>query len=250
MSISRNAFDALWVSSSPSLRCFSMPLIKRLSRHTDIAGWDYFQSLDEPACMDTAVELLHTYVKIKTFPIHLIGLGIGGTIALMFSRQYPQFVSSLTLLSVAAQPANTWHVNYYQQRKIYNLSREEALLNTIHHLFREETIYYAQKLLNKLNRDLNNLPLMHSIFDIEKLPPGGTDVPLMLCGGQIDPILSNMDLCKWKKWLKPTDKIWECPEGSHFFHSFFPDLVEEEILKFWNTKQNKTQKNDLAQTRI
>ena len=250
MSISRDAFDVLWVSGSPSLRCFSMPLIKRLSRHKDIAGWEYFQTLDEPGCMDTAVELLHSYLKTRPFPVHLIGHGIGGTIALIFARQYPQFVKSLTLLSVAVQPAHTWHVNYYQQRKIYSLSRAEALLNTIHNLFREEAIYNPQKLVNKFNKDLDNLPLMHSLFDIEKLPVGGVSMPLMICGGQVDPILSYLELYKWKEWLKAGDIIWKCPQGSHFFHSFYPDLVSEEIFKFWQKHQYHTPQKDFVESQI
>lgn len=250
MSITRYDFDVLWVSSSPSLRTFSMPLIKRLSRHTKIAGWDYFQSLDEPACMDTAVELLHKYLKTKQFPIHLIGHGIGGTIALMFARKYPEFVKSLTLLAVAAQPANTWHAYYYQQRQIYSLSKEEALMNTIHNLFREEAIPCTHKLINQFNKDLNNLPLMHSVFDIEQLPVGGVSMPLMICGGQVDPILSYLELYKWKEWLKPEDIIWKCPQGSHFFHSFHPDLVSQEICKFWGIKQNQTRQENFVKYQI
>ena len=250
MSISRDNFDVLWVSGSPSLRCFSMPLIKRLSRYKNIAGWEYFQTLDEPGCIDTAVELLHSYLKTKKISIHLIGHGIGGTIALIFARQYPQYVKSLTLLSVAAQPANTWHVNYYQQRQIYSLSRGEALLNTINNLFREEITYNPQKLINQFNKDLDNLPLMHSLFDIEKLPVGGVSMPLMICGGQVDPILSYLELYKWKEWLKPGDIIWKCPQGSHFFHSFYPDLVSEEISNFWQKHQNHTLQKDFVESQI
>ena len=250
MSISRDAFDVLWVSGSPSLRCFSMPLIKRISKHIDIAGWEYFQSLDEPGCMNTAVELLYSYLKTKQLPTHLIGHGIGGTIALIFARQYPQFVKSLTLLSVAAQPANTWHINYYQQRQIYSLSRREALLNTIYNLFREQVIYHPQKLINNSNKDLDNLPLMHSLFDIEKLPVGGVSMPLMICGGQVDPILSYLELYKWKQWLKPEDIIWKCPQGGHFFHYFEPDLVCEEISKFWEKQQSQTLEKDFVESQI
>lgn len=237
--------DALWVNGSPSLRCLSMPLIQKLSGYTNVSGWEYIQSIDEPACMDTAVTLLYNYLTTRKLPIHLVGHGIGGVIALIFARQYPQFVKSLTLLSVTAQPANTWHVNYYQQRQIYTLSRAEALLNTIQNLFREEAIYNPQKLVNNFNQDLDNLPLMHSLFNIEKLPLGGISIPLMICGGQVDPILSYLELYKWKEWLKPEDIIWKCPQGSHFFHYFYPDLVSEEILNFWKLQQTRILKKEL-----
>jgi hypothetical protein len=37
----------------------------------------------------------------------------------------------------------------------------------------------------------------------------------------------------WLNWLKPEDKLWECPEGYHFFHYFYPQQVGEQILSFW-----------------
>ena len=127
--------DIVWASGSPYLRCLHLPLLKKLFRHTNVSVWEYVQSLDESACLETAVELLHSYLKKRKSPINLIGHDIGGTIALIFARQYPQYVKSLTLLSVAAQPAKTWHVNYYQQRQIYTQNQGEALSNTLHHIF-------------------------------------------------------------------------------------------------------------------
>ena len=55
--------EAVWVSGSPSLRNLSTPLVNKLARYTTISGWEYIQTLDEPACIDTAVELLHSYLE-------------------------------------------------------------------------------------------------------------------------------------------------------------------------------------------
>ena len=236
--------DAVWVSASPSLRCLSNPLINKLARYTNIFGWEYIQSIDEPAYMDTAVELLHSYLKTKNFPVHLIGHGIGGTIALMFTRQYPQYVKSLTLLSVAAQPAKTWHVNYYQQRQIYTLSKAEALLSTLHNVFRDKFPCRVPNLIDNFYRDLENLPLTHSLLQLEKLPLGGVSVPFMVCGGQIDMILGYPDLHEWKKCLKPEDILWKCPQGGHFFHYFYPAIVSQQISHFWRLhKLNVVEEN-------
>ena len=138
----------------------------------------------------------------------------------MFARQYPQFVKSLTLLSVAAQPAKTWHVNYYQQRQIYTLSKAEALLNTLHNVFRDKFPCCLRNLIDHFYRDLDNLPLMHSLLQIQQLPLEKVSMPLMVCSGQIDMILGYADLHEWKKWLKPEDILWKCHQGGHFFPLF------------------------------
>ncbi|MEM1393501.1 MAG: alpha/beta hydrolase [Cyanobacteria bacterium P01_H01_bin.150] len=232
-----NYGEAIWVSGSPSLRGLSTPLINKLAEYTNISGWEYIQSIDEPACMDTAVELLHSYLKTKDAPINLIGHGIGGTISLMLARKYPEFVKSLTLLSVAAQPAKTWHVNYYQQRDIYTLSKTEALLNTLHNVFRNKYPCCLRNLIDNFYRDLENLPLMHSLLKLENLPLEGVSMPLMVCGGQIDMILGYPDFHAWKKYLKPEDTLWKCPQGGHFFHYFYPEIVTHQILHFWKLHQ-------------
>lgn len=236
--------DAVWVSGSPSLRCLSTPLINKLIESTNIFGWEYIQSIDESACMDTAIELLHSYLKTKNVPVHLMGHGIGGTIALIFARQYPQYVKSLTLLSVAAQPAKTWHVNYYQQRQIYTLNQSEALLNTLHNVFRDKFPCRRHNLINNFYQDLENLPLMHSLFQLEQLPFGGVSMPLMICGGQIDMILGYPDLYEWKKYLKSEDVLWKCPQGGHFFHYFYPEIVSQQILYFWRLHESTLIKKD------
>ncbi|MEL6463017.1 MAG: alpha/beta hydrolase [Cyanobacteria bacterium J06621_15] len=229
--------EAVWVSGSPSLRGLSTPLVNNLAKYTNISGWEYIQTMDEPACIDTAVELLHSYLKTKEIPVNLIGHGIGGTIALMLARQYPQLVKSLTLLSVAAQPAKTWHVNYYQQRQIYTLSKTEALFNTLNNVFRNKYPCCLYNLIDKFNQDLENLPLMHSILKIESLPLEEVSMPLMVCGGQIDMILGYPDFHEWKKYLKPEDILWKCHQGGHFFHYFHSEIVTQQILHFWKMQK-------------
>ena len=242
--------DVVWVSASPSLRFLSTPLINKLIKYTNIFGWEYVQSMDEPACIDTAVELLHNYIKTKDAPIHLIGHGIGGTIALILARQYPHLVKSLTLLSVAAEPAKTWHVNYYQQRQIYTLSQTEALFNTLNNIFRDKYPRCPQALIDNFYRDLENLPLMHSLLQIEKLTASGVSMPLMVCGGQIDMILGYPDLYEWKKYLKPEDTLWKCPQGGHFFHYFYPEIVSQQILHFWRSYQLEVVQKQVMTTEL
>ena len=240
--------DIVWASGSPYLRCLHMPLLKKLFRHTNVSVWEYVQSLDESACMDTAVELLHSYLKNRESPVNLVGHSIGGTIALIFARQYPQFVKSLTLLSVAAQPAKTWHVTYYQQRQIYTQNQGEALSNTLHHIFRDRFPCHGNNLMDKFYQDLENIPLMHSLLQIEQLSTGGVPMPLMICGGQIDMILGSLELHNWEKWLKSEDMLWKCPQGGHFFHYFYPEIVSQQISNFLRSQPLNVIQKDIVST--
>ncbi|PAX52884.1 hypothetical protein CK510_16845 [Brunnivagina elsteri CCALA 953] len=52
-------------------------------------------------------------------------------------------------------------------------------------------------------------------------------------GSKTDPIITPIELCNWQNWLKSGDKIWECAEGHHFFHSFYPEKCVQKILDFW-----------------
>ena len=89
---------------------------------------------------------------------------------------------------------------------------------------------------------------MHSLFQIEQLSPGGVSMPLMVCGGQIDMILGYADLYEWKKWLKPEDILWKCPQGGHFFHYFYPEIVSQQISYFWRSHSSDILKKDVVST--
>jgi surfactin synthase thioesterase subunit len=63
---------------------------------------------------------------------------------------------------------------------------------------------------------------------------------MMVCGSQDDAIVDRNELQGWKTYLKEDDILWECPQGHHFFHYFYPEKVSRQILKFWHCleKQN------------
>lgn len=226
-------FDVVWLTASPSLKYFDRPLLKYLSRHLNIAQWEYIQSLDESSCINRAADLLNSYLQHRDSPIHLIGHGISGVVALTFARRYPSLVQSLTLLAVSAKPAMTWHSNYYMQRQILPLSREQVLAQSAQSLFGKHPPCPMKKLVNALDRDLKESPHLDSLFKPVKLPQGGVSMPLMVCGSQTDSVVHPPALQEWKNWLKPEDKLWECPDGYHFFHYFYPEEVGEQILSFW-----------------
>ncbi|MFN6518508.1 MAG: alpha/beta fold hydrolase [Nostoc sp. CreGUA01] len=232
-----DSFDVLWLSASPVLQRFDQPLLKYLSRHLRIAHWEYQQSIDEGSSIDQAVELVYEFLECCDRPVHLAGHGMGGTIALSFARRFPQKVRSLTLLAVASQPANTWHAHYYFQRQLFSISREQILASTARSLFGNQPPHTTKKLVAALDKDLEQSPTPHSLFKLVYLPKGGVSMPMMICGSKTDPIVNSPALHDWMNWLKPEDNLWECPQGYHFFHYFYPQEVGEQILSFWQ-RQN------------
>jgi pimeloyl-ACP methyl ester carboxylesterase len=85
--------------------------------------------------MDTAVELLASYLRANPEPGDLIGNGLSGLLGLLVTRRYPELVRSLTLLSVGANPAATWHSQYYYHRQFFQCDRRVLLVQTAYHLF-------------------------------------------------------------------------------------------------------------------
>lgn len=226
-------FDVLWLSVSPSLKVFDQPLLRLLSRHLTIAQWEYLQTKDEASSLDKAVVLLHDFLKHRDRPVHLAGHGMGGVLALSYARRFRRWVRSLTLLSVAAQPAATWQAHYYVQRQLLTCSREQVLANTVRTLFGHELPFAAKDLIKALDRDLQAAPCLHSLFKLVSLPKAGVSMPLLVCGSRTDAIVAPPSCQEWLPLLKANDVLWECPEGRYFFHYFYPELVSEQVLPFW-----------------
>ncbi|MBD2347114.1 alpha/beta fold hydrolase [Anabaena subtropica] len=225
--------DVLWISSSPILQRFDKPLLQYISKYVNVAQWEYRQNKDEGSSIDEAVALLEEFLAQCPYPVNLAGHAAGGAIALSFARRYPKKVRSLTLLAVASQPANTWHAHYYLQRQLFTISREQILANIVRNLFGEQPSHTTKKLVAVLNKDLEQSPLLHSLFKLVHLPQGGVTMPLIVCGSKNDPIVTSPALQDWFNYLKPEDHLWECPKGHHFFHYFYPQTVGERLLNFW-----------------
>jgi pimeloyl-ACP methyl ester carboxylesterase len=230
-----NTLDALWICTSPSLSYLDQPLLKELAQSITIANWEYQQSPDEPCSLQVAVTFLHDYLKTRNRPIHLLGHGMGGVVGLTYASQFPERVRSLTLLSVAHQPAITWHAHYYVQRQLFPCSRKRLLVHTACNLFGNQLPRPEDRLLTALNRDLETALCLHSLLGITQLPQGGVSMPLLVCGSTTDSIVAPPAIQGWSQWLKPEDALWQCPNGRHFFHYFYPQVVAERILEFWRS---------------
>jgi pimeloyl-ACP methyl ester carboxylesterase len=225
----------LWLSTSPSWQRFEQPLIRYLSDRLPIAQWEYCQSQDEPSSLDVAQILLYDYLKYSSQPVHLIGHSTGGLLGLLFARKYPERVKSLTLLAVGVHPAVDWQSHYYTMRQLLPINREKLLSQMVDTLFGHQDSITNKHLAKALERDLSYSPSPHSLFRRVSEPTGGVSMPLMVCGSKDDFIIDSNALQGWRNWFKEGDRLWECPEGRHFFHYFYPKLVGKEIFDFWKS---------------
>ena len=225
--------DVLWLSTSPSLQVFNQRLIRYLSRKVLIAEWDYLQTPDDPCILDTAVTLLHDYLKSLNRPIHLIGHSTSGLVGLIYARKYPERVKSLTLLSVGFHPTVDWQSHYYVHHHLLPCSREIMLANMVKSLFGEQDRKMTQNLVRILEKDLDFSPSPHSLLKRQSMLPRKVTVPLMVCGSNDDIIIDPNLIQGWQPFLKPEDRIWKCPEGRYFFHHFSPLNVAQALLEFW-----------------
>ncbi|MBD2327894.1 alpha/beta hydrolase [Alkalinema sp. FACHB-956] len=239
--------EVLWVNVSPSLKRFDRPLIQHLAQHSKIAYWEYQVQYDAASSIETAIVLLQDYLKHCSKPIHLIGHGLGGVVALTYARQFPDRVRSLSLLAVAPQPAITWHSHYYVQRHLLPCSQVQVLAQVARTLFGPAAPYPITPLIHALAKDIDCAPSPHSLYKVTTLPEGGVDVPLMICHSQTDSVISQPLMQRWLKWFKPGDTFWTCPTGHHFFHYSAPELVNQQLHKFWNqVHQRETRHHHLV----
>lgn len=233
--------DVLWLSVSPHLKCFDQRLLSQLIRHSAVRRWQYCQTIDEPCSIESVVNSLHEYLRSRVpvtegqqLPkVHLIGHGVSGVVGLLYARQYPQHVSSLTLLSVAALPAINWQAHYYALRNLLPCSREVILGQMTRLLFGDQSPRFVTALAQLLLRDLDSNLTLHSLAHNVRVAAGGVEVPLLICNGALDSVIASGQQKGWQRWMKSGDRLWHCPEGLYFFHFQHYKAVAKTILDYW-----------------
>ncbi len=225
--------DVLWLSSCPSLQIFDRSLLDYLNQSVPIQIWEYEQTEDEGCSLDVAVELLHHYLKFRDRPIHLIGHSTSGLIGLMYARRYPHKVSSLGLLAVGLPSTINWQAHYYTHLSAFTWSREQILTQMVGDMLGEQNKYISERFVSYFEEDLALSPSPHSLFSTTNLSDEGVEVPLLLCSSKTDLVVSPILMRRWLKLMKKGDRLWECLDGRHFFHHFYPEQVGEELLNFW-----------------
>jgi pimeloyl-ACP methyl ester carboxylesterase len=230
--------DVLWIGVSPALQRFHRPLMNNLSQSHSVRAWEYSQTADEPLCLETAVDLLHRYLARFAQPVHLVGHSISGLVGLLYARQYPQWVRSLTLLSVGANPAWDWQAHYYLQAQLLRCSRYVRLAQMVHNLFGHQPRSKMLALVRLLEQDLFTALSPHTLAHQLYLPPEEVPVPVCICGGEADIVIDPNLLQGWQPYLQTEDgqdRIWQCSNGGHFFHFEHPQATGEQIRDFWQT---------------
>ena len=224
----------VWINANPSFKRFDHRIVSYLSNQVPIAYWEYCQEQDEASSLDIALTLLHDYIKPLPQPIDLIGHGTGGLLGLLYARKYPHKVKSLTLLGVGFHPANDWQAHYYQMRKLLPCSQEFLLASMVKMMFGYQNRINTRHLVEILQQDLSTAPSVHSLYQLNSVPPGGVSMPLMVCGSENDGIVDPSALDRWSDLLKDDDVLWVNSFGYHFFHYFFPEQTARQVIKFWN----------------
>ncbi|MGB3298973.1 MAG: alpha/beta hydrolase [Phormidesmis sp.] len=236
-----HAPNLLWLSVSPSLKCFDRRLLSRLVKVAPVRQWEYAQTMDEPCCANAIVAALHEYVSDRATleqrsgnpnaKVHLLGHGVSGAIALLYARQYPERVASLTLLSVNAKPAVNWQAHYYALRQLLPCSREILLIQMARNLLANQPARFSRALAQLLAKDLDSSLTFHSLAHHTDIPTDSSEVPLLVCNGDRDLIISNHQPALWHDAMKPDDRLWQCPEGNHFFHFHHAEVTANIIAE-------------------
>jgi pimeloyl-ACP methyl ester carboxylesterase len=224
----------LWIGTNPSLQCFHRRILGVLDQEFPLKYWAYSQTPDEPGSLEVALGLLHDFIKTSDHPMHLIGHGLGGVLALSYARRYPGRVASVVLISVAAQPIITWQTYYYQQLVMSHCRRSTVLQLVASQISRIFCPRYVRHLADRLDRDLLEAPSSTSLLEQDvPLSQGSIPQPLLVCGAVDDPVLIGSTFSDWSHYLKPGDRIWHQPEGGHFFHHQYADQVGMKVRDFW-----------------
>lgn len=231
--------NLLWLSVSPHLKCFDRRLLAQLAKRHPVRTWEYAQTVDEACCLDTVVAALHEYVSDRInlesrsgnphHKVHLLGHGMSGIVALMYARCHPENVASLTLLSVNAKPAVNWQAHYYALRQLLPCSREIILAQMARMLFGKQPKRFSKSLAQLLAHDLDGSISLHSLAHDIAIPAGATELPLLVCNGEQDSIMQAQRNALWQKFMKSGDRMWQCPEGHHFFHFHHAEVVADMV---------------------
>ncbi|HEY9646589.1 MAG TPA: alpha/beta hydrolase, partial [Chroococcidiopsis sp.] len=173
-----------------------------------------------------------------------------GLLGLLYARHAPHRVKSLTLLSVGADPAVDWQAHYYTQAQLLPCSRDILLAQMVHTLWGWQSPPTRQALIKRLDRDLLTALSPHTLLRQASIPPEGAPVPLLVCAGGEDLVISPSLFDGWQPHLKPGDRQWLCPQGRYFFHQAHAEQTAQRIQAFWHSLPDCSVPSSLSRTSV
>ena len=174
--------------------------------------------------------------------MHLLGHGRSGIVGLLYARRHPERVASLTLLSVGANPTVSWHSHYYALRNLLPCKRSMVLMQIARLLCGPYCPTVLRTVAGMLEKDLDEGLALHSLASRTAVQSDPIKPPLLVCQGKLDVILDPNTQLRWDSLLKDGEtpngvavrqRFWQCPEGRHFFHYEYPQMVADEIIAYW-----------------
>ena len=76
----------LWIDLQPSLYCLFKRTAQTLGQHFEVKRWSFEHDLDKSCDINIVHRLLKQTIENSSGPIHLIGHGLSGTIAYLFTE--------------------------------------------------------------------------------------------------------------------------------------------------------------------
>ncbi len=196
------------------------PLQRVLGRQRPVRRW-VGTLADEPTAWVAAAGAVAAHT-------HVVGHGVGGLLALALARDWP--VRSVAVLGLGAYSGLDWRA-YARQRLALPCGRWRTLAGLARLFFGMEEWLPCRALAQLLAQDLETASGTAG-FDRDWgfwLPA----VPVGVGGAADDPVVLPGDYRGWAARLRPGDRLWTWPQGGHFFHHHHPQVVAEELEKFW-----------------
>ncbi|MFC7319990.1 alpha/beta fold hydrolase [Halobacillus campisalis] len=168
----------------------------------------------------TAEDLKDTMEHLKIRKFHLVGCSLGGLVGLVFSKKYPNKISSLTLSGITADKPSNWKEMHEQdvavQKDLLHNSEITKHLNHLHHSDWKQFIYMA--------KDEDWYPF-HYTTNFEDI-----DVPILFMVGEGN----KAEVVSASKYQEMHENVHVCviPFASHLVHEQKPRIYTEILQEF------------------
>ena len=87
----------LWIDVQPSLYCLFKRTAQTLGQNFEVKRWSFEHDLDESCDVEIVHSLMRQTIENSSTPVHLVGHGVSGTIAYL----YTFFGVSVVLMSIS-----------------------------------------------------------------------------------------------------------------------------------------------------